>query len=154
MALRTIITPLGGKNVRALLQAQPLMRKAVAAEVRKSALRVQSMAKKRSPVETGRLKQSITTVYVDQGLTAVVGTNVTSPTGYPYARRQEYDEHLRHTPPVRHKTRAGWLTGRRGGEWGYLRKSLRAEAVAFRTAVQRVVAEPLRAVLRRMGGTP
>lgn len=45
-------------------------------EVKRSALNVQSGARRRAPVDTGRLRNSITHELTEGGLNATVGTNV------------------------------------------------------------------------------
>lgn len=135
MSVQAITTP----GIRGLLDKRPDIKRRVARAHVVSVLRVQSGAKSRAPVKTGRLKTSITNRALDQDdLIHVIGTNVVSAPpgtkrrlkgrkrkfrarvpkggyrsagGYPYPRRMEFDTKLHH------KT----------GEWGYLRKSLAAE---------------------------
>lgn len=67
---------------KALLQVSGEGRKVVEKEVKRAALNVQTGAKKRTPVDTGRLRNSIATEELDEGTAAQVGTNV------------EYAEHV------------------------------------------------------------
>lgn len=61
---------------RAVLQVPANARKAVRREIRRSTLNVQTGAKKRVRVKTGRLRNSIATAFEDEGMTGIVGTNV------------------------------------------------------------------------------
>lgn len=60
----------------AILKAGDAVTKAAVREVKRSALNVESGAKLRSPVDTGRLRGSITHDLSESGLGAVIGTNV------------------------------------------------------------------------------
>lgn len=100
-------------GIASLLKKRPDILRRVARAHLVSVIRVRNGAKRLSPVDSGRMKTSITERALDDdNLIHVVGTNVRSPKGYPYPRRQEYDTKLHHTT----------------GEWGYLRKPLTAEA--------------------------
>ena len=59
-------------------------RAAARTEVKRGALHIQAEAKRRAPVDTGRLRNSITHEERDDGLAAVIGTNVE------YAPYQEF----------------------------------------------------------------
>jgi HK97 gp10 family phage protein len=61
---------------RALLTITQEGRRTVQREVMRSALKVQAGAKVRCPVDTGRLRNSIAVEIQDEGLSALVGTNV------------------------------------------------------------------------------
>jgi HK97 gp10 family phage protein len=61
---------------RALLTITQEGRRTVQREVMRSALKVQAGAKRRAPVDTGRLRNSIAVEIEEGGLSAVVGTNV------------------------------------------------------------------------------
>lgn len=122
MTLRLQTEPVLSPKVRALMQRSPEIERRLQRVVTVSTIRVESGAKAKSPVKSGRMKGSITHRYEDSGLTAFIGTNVRSeptkkyPQGYHYPKRQEFDETLHHVT----------------GEWGFLRKSLRDESDTFR----------------------
>lgn len=123
-------------GIRSLLERRPDVAARVAKANMVSAIRVQSGAKRLSPVESGRMKGSINILQLDgAGLELSIGTNVVapipkgkrrrrayharaakwkfgSPRGYIYPARQEYDTTLHHTT----------------GEWGFFRKSISAVA--------------------------
>jgi HK97 gp10 family phage protein len=61
---------------RVLLMVPPETTKGVVREIRRSTLNVQTGAKKRAPVDTARLRNSIATAYENNGLRGIVGTNV------------------------------------------------------------------------------
>lgn len=61
---------------KALLQVTGEGHKAAAREVKRAALNIQAGAKERAPVDTGRLRNSITHEVSENGLSATVGTNV------------------------------------------------------------------------------
>lgn len=70
-------------EVRGIPQAKRLLAtipvesaKIVRREIRRSALNVQAGAKRRAPVDTGRLRNSIATAFENGGLTGLIGTNV------------------------------------------------------------------------------
>lgn len=170
MALRTVITPLNGGRQRLLrvrlredLKLYTALRRLAAA----SGVRIEGMAKARAPRMTGRLATSIYSVQLPSPEIGVaIGTNVRSaptakyPAGYRYPARQEFDTTLKHSPPIEIKigytrlrdTKSAkkgdrayrTVTGRRGGEAGYLSKSLRIEAGRFGQACARALAESMR----------
>jgi HK97 gp10 family phage protein len=61
---------------RLLAMVPPEATKTVVREIRRSTLNVQAGAKRRAPVDTGRLRNSIATAYENGGLRGIVGTNV------------------------------------------------------------------------------
>lgn len=61
---------------RTLVEVTTEGRAIAAREVMRSTLNIQAGAKKRAPVDTGRLRNSIATEIERDGLTGVVGTNV------------------------------------------------------------------------------
>ena len=135
--IRTAVTPLPGRPRRINVRT---FRRSLARDVAATALEVQNGATIRSPVATARMAQSINNRVIDpEGLARVVGTNVKSPSGYPYPRRQEYDQTLRHWPPVTRRVHGITITYRRGGEWGFLRKALAAAAPRFTQRVRRTM---------------
>lgn len=67
----------GGERLRAKLQALGLgVSLAARKEVLRGALNVQAGAKRRCPVKTGRLRNSIAVEMIGSGMEAHVGTNV------------------------------------------------------------------------------
>jgi len=66
---------------------------AVADEIEMTALEIETDAKMRCPVDTGRLRSSITTYFNRDRLAAVVGTNVE------YAIKVEYGHQMRMAKP-------------------------------------------------------
>lgn len=61
-----------------------------------------ALAKRRCPVDTGRLRGSISVLFEDAGFTAFIFSNL------PYAPPQEFNEHFKH----------------KHGEYGFFRKAL------------------------------
>jgi HK97 gp10 family phage protein len=71
------VTLEGMPRLRATLSGIPETgRRVVQREVKRAALNVEAGAKRRAPVDTGRLRNSITHRVEPDGLSAVVGTNV------------------------------------------------------------------------------
>jgi phage gpG-like protein len=67
----------GMEQTRRLLAMVPTeATKTVVRELRRSTLNVQAGAKRRAPVDTGRLRNSIATAFEREGLVGIVGTNV------------------------------------------------------------------------------
>ncbi|MFB3910427.1 MAG: HK97 gp10 family phage protein [Candidatus Eisenbacteria bacterium] len=146
LTTRVFATP----GIVSLMAGRPDLRRRVQAVVAASALRVQSGAKQRSPVDTGRMKTSITIRFEHDGLEAFIGTNVvslpsgvswsrrrgfrvkpggkTSGGGYHYPRRQEFDESLSHTT----------------GEVAFHRKALAAEKEHFEDQCRRALIRGLK----------
>jgi hypothetical protein len=122
MTLRLETVPILSPKVHALMQRSPDIGVRLQRVVAVSTIRVESGAKAKSPVLTGRMKGSITHRFEEGGLVAFIGTNIRAkptksyPEGYHYPKRQEFDESLSHIT----------------GEWGFLRKSLRDESEVFR----------------------
>lgn len=168
--LRTVITPLGGARQR-LLQARVRADFTLYGELRKLAaaagIRIEGMAKARAPRMTGRLATSIYSTFLPSPQIGVaIGTNVRSapsakyPQGYRYPARQEFDETLKHSPPITIRiaytrtkatktakvgdTAYRTLTGRRGGQARYLRDSLAIEAGRFGQACRRALEDSVR----------
>ena len=168
--MRAAIIPLSGgrqRVLRARLREDVRLYGALRRLAAASGVRIEGMAKARAPRMTGRLATSIYSVQLPSpSIGVAIGTNVRSaptpkdPAGYRYPARQEYDTTLRHAPPVTIKigytrlrdtlhAKKGdrafrTVTGRRGGEAGYLRKSLRLEAGRFGQACARALAESVR----------
>lgn len=67
----------GDEGLRSKLRTLPAeLRQAIGVEVKRSALNIEGGAKRRAPVDTGRLRNSITHVIAEGGLKARIGTNV------------------------------------------------------------------------------
>ncbi len=147
-------------GIRGLLEKRPDIKRRVERAVWASAIRVQSGAKMRSPVFSGRMKTSITMRALDASKLAVfIGTNVVSK---PYVPKQRHGVNAwtgkRFTIRFDFKPRKGSPGGypypRRQefdttlqhttGEWGYLRKSLTQEHDHFIDQSRRALVRGLR----------
>jgi hypothetical protein len=92
-------------------------RKKMQAIVKFFAFKMLSLAKRRCPVDSGRLRGSLNIKFENNGMTAFLNTNVV------YAPPQEFITWYNHTV----------------GEWGYMRKSLRDIKKPFTDAIKQAL---------------
>lgn len=107
---------------------QRIMREAPEAAARALhtiALDVQNRATQMAPVATGHLRESAYTEFSEDGHTATVGFNATTPDGkYSYALIQHENTQLQHSPPKQYKVHGVTVTGRQSGEAKFLEKAV------------------------------